>query len=338
MKAAELVESRLKQWRQLEQCCLGMERRGKGRLDAKRRTEFAALYRAACADLALADAYQLPAGTVRYLHQLVGRAHNQLYRSGKFDYGQWYEEMFKNVPQRLFHDGYLRVAFVIFWGGFLLSGFLASKWTPVPAYAESVVTDEGLLHMEMSFSEPIGSSGASGFESGMMGFYVFNNTSIGLRCFAMGLVFGVGGLFATLFNAVYLGACFGYMTTVPEGENFFVFVTAHGPFELTAIVLSAAAGMRLGFSIVSTDGLSRGASLARAARQSLPTMLAAVVLFFLAAVIEGFLSPSAAPYEIKAAVAMVSTLLLLIYLVVLGYSERPPDDVAPTDASFDLAN
>ncbi len=327
MKAAELIESRSQQWQQLEQCCLGLERYGKGRLDAKGRTEFASLYRSACADLALADAYQLPAGTVRYLHQLVGRAHNQLYRSRRFAYGSWYEEMFQKVPRRLFHDGYLRVAFVVFWGGFLLSGFLASKWTPVPSYAESVVTQEQLMEMERSFSEPIGSSdGASGGEAFAWGFYVFHNTSIGLRCFAMGLFFGVGGLFATLFNAIYLGACFGYMTTQPEGEKFYEFVTAHGPFELTAIILSAAAGMRLGMSIVSTGGRSRGASLALAAKQSLPTMLAAVVLFFLAAVIEGFLSPSAAPYEVKAGVAMISTLLLLFYLVVLGYSEQPPDE------------
>lgn len=327
MKAAELVESRMADWRRLEHGCMRLEQPGRNRLNASERAEFAALYRAACADLALADAYQLPSATVRYLHQLVGRAHNQLYRSRRFEYRQWYEEMFHRVPQRLFHDGYLRLAFAVFWGGFLLAMFLSSKWTPFPYFSEAILTRDGIIQLEDMYSEAIGSSGeASGMEGLMWGFYVSNNTSIGLRCFAWGLVLGIGGLFTTVFNAVFLGTAFGHMTTVPQGENFFQFVTAHGPFELTAIVLSAAAGMRLGFSLVDTRGLSRFDSLARAARQSLPTMLAAVVMFFMAAVIEGFLSPSPAPYEFKAAVAMISTFMLLFYLVVLGYSDTPPEE------------
>ena len=52
---------------------------------------------------------------------------------------------------------------------------------------------------------------------------------------------------------------------------------------------------------------------------------AAVVLFCLAAVIEGFLSPSAAPYPVKAGVALVSSAILLFYVVVLGLRGRMID-------------
>jgi len=162
----------------------------------------------------------------------------------------------------------------------------------------------------------------SPMQGGMAGFYIFNNIGIGLRCFAFGLAFGVGGLFVTLFNASYLGAVFGHMLSTPQRGNFLEFVTAHGPFELTAIVFSAAAGMRLGFSLVQTGGLTRSASLRRAAQESMPTMGAAMILFALAALIEAFLSPSAAPYEIKAAVAGVSAVLLAFYVLVLGRAWR----------------
>ncbi len=83
-------------------------------------SRFADLYRSACADLALADAYQLPPATIQYLHQLVGRAHNQLYRHASSPAGGWFQELFVNVPQRLYADGCLRLAFAIFWGVFLL--------------------------------------------------------------------------------------------------------------------------------------------------------------------------------------------------------------------------
>ncbi|MDZ7617462.1 MAG: hypothetical protein U1E05_10680 [Patescibacteria group bacterium] len=50
----------------------------------------------------------------------------------------------------------------------------------------------------------------------------------------------------------------------------------------------------------------------------MPSACAAVLLFLAAAAIEGFLSPSAAPYWIKAAVALASCVLLALYFVALG--------------------
>jgi uncharacterized membrane protein SpoIIM required for sporulation len=84
-------------------------------------------------------------------------------------------------------------------------------------------------------------------------------------------------------------------------------------------MLSAAAGMRLGFSLVDTKGLTRLASLRRATGVAMPTLMAAMVMFMLAAMIEGFLSPSSAPYAVKALVAVLSAGMLMVYFVVLGY-------------------
>lgn len=320
MKVSELVESRKQGWHQLELLCDQLESRKRSSLRSRHLAQFASLYRSACADLAMADAYQLPAGTIRYLHHLVGRAHNQLYRSRRFDLDAWRRELLVNVPRRLFHDGYLRVAFCIFWGGFFASMFLASRYSPVPQFAEAVIGEETMITMEEMYGEPVGASGQStGAEPLMFAFYTWHNSSIGLRCFAMGLVFGIGGLFATLFNSIFLGAVFGHMSTLPLWDNFFHFVTAHGPFELTAVVLSAAAGMRLGFSLVDTRGFSRIDALRQAAREAMPTMGAALLLFLGAALIEGFVSPSPLPYEFKAAVCAISIMLLLAYFVGLGY-------------------
>ena len=86
---------------------------------------FSALYRAACADLALADAYQLPPATIEYLHQLVGRAHNQLYRGEALTFRGWFHELFVAVPRRLRADRCLWLAAGLFWGFFLLTAALA---------------------------------------------------------------------------------------------------------------------------------------------------------------------------------------------------------------------
>jgi uncharacterized membrane protein SpoIIM required for sporulation len=88
---------------------------------------------------------------------------------------------------------------------------------------------------------------------------------------------------------------------------------------LTAIVLSAGAGLRLGFSWVITNGLNRFDALRKNGREAMPIMGAAMVMFFLAALIEGFLSPSGLPYSVKAATAIISSCMLAFYFGVLGF-------------------
>ncbi len=314
MKTALLLESRRENWSRLEGLCDELDGRKQRRVPAAAVARFATLYRAACADLALADAYQLPPGTVHYLNQLVGRAHNQLYRSGRFQLSAWRDVIFRDLPRQLFADRTLWLATALFWGIFFGTMLLAAA---SPAFVQEVLGD-ATKSFEQNFSKGLGNR-SSNDDMFMAGFYIQHNTSIGLQCFAYGLAFGVGGLCVTAFNAGYIGAVFGYMLTTPQRDTFLTFVTAHGPCELTAIVLCSAAGLRLGFSLIRTGGLSRMASLQAAGRQALPTIGLAILLFFVAAMIEGFLSPSAAPYWIKALVAIVTAGMIFFYIVVLGF-------------------
>ncbi len=315
MKVSQLLESRRRDWLELEQLCSTLYRVRRRAADAPSLTRFSALYRAACADLALAEAYQFPPETIRYLHRLVGRAHNCLYRSRSFTFSTWARQLLVQVPQQLFNDNYLRLAFCVFWGVFLLSAYMAFTQ---PGFAQRLAGKDNIRAMEEMYSQPIEELGAQG-RGLMVGFYVYNNAGIGLRCFAFGLLGGVGGLLVTSFNAAFLGATFGHMATVKQWDNFSHFVTAHAPFELTAVVLSAAAGMRLGFALIDTRGMRRSAALYQAGQESLPTVCAAVILFCFAALIEAFLSPSPLPYQLKSAVAVFSTALLMFYFVGLGY-------------------
>ena len=319
MKVSELLKIRQQQWRELERLCDVVEGQRKSEINTAAVSRFTSLYRAACADLALADENRLPQTTVDYLHQLVGRAHNQLYRSRRFDVQRWQHMMFVEVPQRVFNDGCVQLAFCLFWGAFLLSAFLASQDKYFPDFATQVLSEQQIEMMEENFSEPL--SGRSGDVNALMAsFYIYHNTGIGLKCFASGLLV-IPGMVITLFNAVALGASFGYMARpdCPQTENFFEFVTAHGPYELTAIVLSAGAGLRLGLAWMKTNGLTRTSSLTETAKEAMPLMGCAMVLFFLAALIEGFVSPSPAPYIVKATIAVLASGSLMFYFVILGY-------------------
>ena len=333
MKVSELLTIRRENWKELERLCAQMESRTKKSMGAVNVARFATLYRSACADLALADSYQLPTKTVHYLHRLVGRAHNQLHRSRTFDFKKWSKSLLVDVPRTVFQDGCVQVCFCIFWGIFLASAFLAWNTALWPEFAESVLGESHISQMQDNFGNQI-SGRDSVINPFMTGFYIYHNTGIGLKCFASG-IFVIAGLLTTSYNALVLGASFGYMARpdVPEGANFFHFVTAHGPFELTAIVLSAGAGLRIGMGWIKTDGLTRIASLTKTAREAMPIMGSAILLFFFAAFIEGFISPAKilflspkwSYFLVKAPIAVISSGLLMFYFVVLGFPRGDQD-------------
>ena len=81
-----------------------------GRLGAADVVRLGELYRAACADLMLAEAYDLPRDTVAYLHALVGRAHNALYRTRGFRFRTGRPSCSTRCPRRLRRDPTLRLS------------------------------------------------------------------------------------------------------------------------------------------------------------------------------------------------------------------------------------
>lgn len=324
MKAAEIIKRREQDWARLEQLTDGIGK-GNHRHDFKYVMEFSSLYRNACADLALASAYQFPPATVEYLHGLVARAHNQLYRGRGFSPQELLKIAFVDTPRRIFSDPCVHVAGLIFWGLFALAAWLAYDKSTWPDFASNIMGAERLETMEQNFEDFNGRSWAENMF--MAGFYVFNNAGIGLRVFVSMLPI-LPGLVYLCYNAMHIGASFGHMfhpDVGVAGENFQNFVTAHGPFELTAIVLSAGAGLRIGLSWLHTDNVRRLDSLQVNARRSLPIALCATVFFFIAAFIEGFISPAPSElimWEVKGAVAVLSTGFLMFYFVVLGYPWR----------------
>lgn len=221
-----------------------------------------------------------------------------------------------NVPRRIFRDRCVQLAFVLFWATFIVSAAMAYYRT---GWAEQVMPGGMLETLEENFKEPMADRDPQ-LNYAMAAFYIRHNTGIGLRCFAWGILI-IPGLRETLSNALVLGAVFGYMgrPDVPAGANFFNFVTAHGPFELTAVVVAAGAGLRLGMGWLRTSGLTRAASLQKTAVAAMPMMGAAIWMFFLAAMIEGFLSPTSLPYALKAGVAILSSGMLVFYFIMLGF-------------------
>ncbi len=316
---AEIVHKRRTDWHRLEQMIVQLSARKLSGAHGSTLAELSDLYRSACTDLAMAEQYRLSPETVSYLHGLVGKAHNTIYRSRRFQFHLWWDLAFRQAPQQIFQDRCVHICAVLFFGLFSLSTYLAYDEAAFPGFAEKMLGAETMDQMEQTFSE-VEFNRSINENLTMVAFYIQHNTGIGLQCFAMGPLI-IPGLYTTAYNATTLGTSFGYMARggTDGGDTFLEFVTAHGAFELTAIALAAAAGLRIGTGWLFTGGLTRIASLQLRAREAVPVMSVSGILFFLAALTEGLLSPSPIPYLFKAIWAVFSSALMMFYFVVLGY-------------------
>jgi len=319
MKVADIIAARSPEWRLLEQDVAWLrETRGR-RLDPNRVATFARRYRAACSDLALADGMKFPDGTVDYLQQLVADGHTQLYRTESFSMLAWLRDLLVDVPRRTLADPCTWIAATVF-AVLFIGGMAAARVRP--EFATEVVGDAALATFESMYAERPDSDAFASGRATMAGFYVFNNAGIGLRCFAGGILCGVGSLLILAFNGLFLGTVFGHMLGSPVADHFGEFVIAHAPCELTAIVLSAAAGLRLGWALVDTHGWERWESLRQTAPLALGTAGLATALFIVAAFIEAFVSPSPYGRLVKVAVAAGTGLLLVASFSLAAVSRR----------------
>ena len=186
----------------------------------------------------------------------------------------------------------------------------------------SVVSGETAARFEEMYSdtaESIGSVRGADANWAMFGFYIFNNISVAFRCFAGGLLGGIGSMYFIVYNGVLGGAVAGYLTQRGLSHTFYSFVVTHAAFELTAIVLSGAAGLRIGHALVAPGRMTRLQSLVSAARGILPIIYGFVAMLVIAAAIEAFWSSARwLPEVVKYSVAAICWLAVICYLTLQG--------------------
>jgi uncharacterized membrane protein SpoIIM required for sporulation len=161
-------------------------------------------------------------------------------------------------------------------------------------------------------------------DADMCGFYLYNNISIAFRTFAGGLLGGLGSIVLLCFNGVFLGAAAAHIINAGYGETFFPFIIGHSSFELTAICLSAQAGLLLGYRFFFTGGLSRSASVKLAGKTALPIIAGAACMLVVAACIEAFWSSRfTTPVYLRYGAGVAGWIMLAFYFVFVGRRNEP---------------
>jgi uncharacterized membrane protein SpoIIM required for sporulation len=290
-------------------------------LEAAERSRLPWLYRQVCNHYALARTRRYSPGLVAHLHHLVLRGHRQLYR--RHDAWLWRVLAFIGVgfPRALRdHARYFWLALALFLGPGLLAGgycYLDSE------LIYSILDEEQVAAVEYMYDPANHKPGRSAERSAetdffMFGYYISHNIGIGFRTFAGGILLGAGTVFVLLFNGLVLGGLSGHLTRVGYQDTFWSFVSGHGAFELTAIVICGAAGLMLAHAVLAPGQRSRTRALVVGAREALKLVLGAALMLVLAAFIEAFWSSASVAYEVKYAAAAVFWLLVALYLGIAG--------------------
>jgi uncharacterized membrane protein SpoIIM required for sporulation len=276
----------------------------------------AALYRAVCADRMRAEGAGYGPDVIGLLDGLAARGHNALYSAPPYRLRGAWELLSAEFPRTLRkYRRFMGLAAALFLLPGLL-GFFAARTSR--AFALHVIPEQMAEQMEKSYAEGFDKGRSEGTDTGMAGFYVYNNVGIAFRCFATGVLLGLGSAFFILYNGLLIGTVMGLVSAAGHGMNILTFTCGHSPFELSAIVISGGAGMVMGYALVETDGLTRWASVRRRARDLATLVLGAAFLLLIAALIEGFWSPSGVPAPVKWGVGIVNSVVVGLYFTLAG--------------------
>jgi len=277
-------------------------------------------YRHVCQHLALARDRQYSPELVDRLNQLALRGHHLLYGArARRSVARALEFFFVGFPRLVRAERRLVVAAAcLFFGPLML---LIAVLQFYPDFVYYLIGPDALAHLQEMYDPSNERLGRRKADANVMmfGFYIWNNVKIGFQTFATGLSFGLGTVFFLIFNGVYIGAVAGHLTQAGFATPFWSFVSGHSAFELTAIAISGAAGLRLASALIAPGLASRKAALVAAGRPAVRLIYGAATMFLAAAFVEAFWSPLTffAPFT-KYLVGAVLWGLVIGYFLFMG--------------------
>jgi len=318
MTVNDFIRLREKDWAEL-QALLG-RCKGHATLSAAEVRQLGMLYRAVISDLALAQRDYPGQPVTIFLNQLLTRVHSYIYKQNASDLQSIVRYFLVAIPTA-FRQAFrfTLVAFLLFFIPALIAFQLARHNPDIADTLGLSATREALANQSLWTDIPIE---ARPYAST---FIMTNNIRVALLAFGGGMAFGLFSVYLLAINGVLLGAVFGLAVHYGMGHPLLEFVFAHGVLELSIIFIAGGAGLQVGWALINPGYYSRKDALGIAARRAVPLAVVAIQMLIVAGLIEGFVSPSQAPFATKIIVGLVSGSCFYSYLYWGGRSLKRPE-------------
>jgi uncharacterized membrane protein SpoIIM required for sporulation len=313
--ANRFIDDRKNNWQRLEELLAQLEFSSMKRLPKEEVRELGQLYRRVASDLAIARAETRDPKVINYLNSLAIRAHGKIYRAENNGVAVIWKFFAQDFPQTFRKTWkFTALAFAIFAIFGVASFILAYNDLN---FADSLglesvrynVQDGNRWWLRLNDGNQIGSSQI-----------LTNNILVTFYAFAWGAFFCIGTLYVLAFNGLHIGGVLGvcYKIDANFGNDLVTFMIGHGVIELSCIFIAGGAGMMIGYSIWNPKDLSRTNALKKAGLEAVKLVFGCACLLVIAGIIEGFLSPSALPAQIKFATGIITGIAMYSYLLLVG--------------------
>lgn len=314
----DFVARRRPSWRRLEALLDGQRRAA---LSLAELRELDRLHREAAADLARAQGFYGGTEIHRYLNQLCARSYGTIYQPPR-EAAAAVRRFFGGDFPRLLREelSYVGVSAAVFLVGILLGVAMAAF---EPDAAAGFVPRAVLDHIEARtiWTDDLLTSATPGMVSSAI---ATNNLSVMITAFALGISAGVGTVLVIFMNGLHLGAIATLCALGGIGPQLLDFVSAHGPVELSLIVIAGGAGLMVGHALIEPGELPRGQRLRERGRRAVQLVLGCAPLMALIGIVEGFVSPGPLfSTATKAALGLGLGVALWGYLLLAGRGQLP---------------
>lgn len=145
-----------------------------------------------------------------------------------------------------------------------------------------------------------------------------NNFWVAFQCIGFAILLGIPIPWVLFQNAANLGLSAGLMFDAGKGDIFLGLITPHGLLELTAVFLAAAAGMRLGWTVISPGNRPRLQVLAEQGRAVVAVAIGLVVVLLISGLIEALVTPSPLPTVVRIGIGLAAEIAFLSYVYHFG--------------------
>jgi uncharacterized membrane protein SpoIIM required for sporulation len=321
MSLQRFAASRRSDWDELQEL-IGRANGRPDRLGAAGVRRLGPLYRGVAADLAQARRRFPNDEVTSRLEQLTIAARQLVYQSESRRVRPWVffsREYFRVVRER--------PVFLTLAAGFLLiPAALVFGW----ALADPAAVT-GLVPEQFRAALTPGAAGTDGAmslsdQAAFSTFLIVNNTQVAILAFAAGVFFCFGTLVILTYNGMVIGAVGGVLVESGESGFFIELIAAHGVLELSAVVVGAAAGLRMGWALVDPGLQTRRDAVQGAAQAAIRMVVGTVPWFVLAGVIEAFVSRRGLP---AFPMAVVGLIVGGVYWSLVAVRGRPRPDQGP---------
>lgn len=322
LRSVEFRREREAAWHELEILVAQVEKKGLRSLTADDARRLPTLYRGTLSALSVARAISLDRNVVDYLEGLCARAYLSVYGTKRRLSVALGDFFLRWVPQTMRGLRWPLLLSAVFMLSGLAAGFLLvlGDMDLFYTFVGDMAQGRSPASTTAALRDALYDDGRTGSEllAAFASFLFTHNAKIGMAAFGLGFAVGLPVFYLLFYNGLVIGGFAALYHSRGLSLELWAWLLPHGVTELFAVVVCGAAGLVLAHAILFPGRHSRLENLAIRGRLAAGIVLFAVVMFFVAGLIEGIFRQVVTDVTARYAMAAATLVFWIWYLGFFG--------------------